>query len=780
MKQSIILKIIMILVIFTIVPMLLFSYLYSYEETKKNQRLISASLYELLEEKKDVLLLNMQKVENEVISLSEWIDYNLKIIEDISVTYEDVYPEMDINDRDQFNSGFEEDNTALYVPYEIKNSQVRQRNLILMGLIKSNIKQSKKRLSDLEWVYFITSDNLMLLSPNTDLSSFGFNHDFSEDVYFKIARNINQESTGTVWTKPYYDWLGKGWTITCSRPVYYNKRFIGVVCADMSLDNIKSIISDLRLSNSGNGFLIDKNGNVIYHPEAQKISKNKGQLLSMNLITDGQRKKYIEILNKMLEEKNGENIFYDSYSKSTKLISYLYIDKLQWYIGIEANLHSYIYNSGLEKNYLITIIMPFIFTFMILGIYLFFRYSQPLVRLTHEANLIKGGNYNITKPKVVTDEISVLENAFYNMAQSIEKYTKELENKNNQISAIFNSFPGAIYIVDNNYNLKLVKEIYTPLTTLNNCKTNKICFSYLYDKSMPCEFCPFEGIFDDSEHVNECSINSKFYNFRSYPVKDKLSEISEWVVIVTDITEQKIIKQQINQSEKLARIGQIVTGITHELRNPLSVIKGSTHLLNIMFKNNINHRSEEYADLLDKIDISVEDAEMTINSVLDFAKPSIEEREKVNLYAIIKQIIILENQMILSKRIDVTLNCTERAAYIEANANTIKHIFINLLTNAIDAVPIETGNIVIEIVIKNDTVIVRFCDNGYGINEKDIDRIFEPFYSTKGERGHGLGLWFVKLELQRIDAEIEYSRKNNKTIFTITFANKKNKEVCYE
>ncbi len=769
MKQSIILKIIIILVVFTIIPMLLFSYLYSYEENKKNQMLISDSIYELLEEKKTVLLLNMEKVENEVTSLSEWIIYNLTILETKDVSYSDVFTGIDLSDKTALNKYFTQSNTILYIPQQLVDQPTRRRNVLLMGLLKENIINSKRRLADLEWVYFITRDNLMLLSPLADVSGFSTNHNFENDVYFNVASNMMVDNIDTIWTKPYYDWLGKGWTITCSRPVYYNNEFIGVVCADMSLDNIKSIISDLRLSRSGNGFLIDKDGNVIYHPEAQKISKSKGQLLSMNLLTTGQHREYSKILNQMLTKKSGENIFYDSFSKSNKLISYLYIDKLQWYIGIEANMYSYIYNSGLEKNYMITIIIPFVFTFMILGIYLFFRYSQPLVRLTHEVNQIKDGDYSIKKPKVINDEISVLENAFYNMAQSIAKYTRELENKNDEISAIFNSFPGIIYIIDNSYKLKLVKEIERSIIIPKNNVGQTACYSYFYNKSMPCEYCPFEGVFDDLERVNECSINSKFYNMRSYPVLGKSTEISEWVIIVTDITEQKIIKQQINQSEKLAKIGQIVAGITHELRNPLSVIKGSTHLLNKLVTKSNDNLAEDYGDLLNKINISVDDAEMTIKSVLDFARPSVEEREEVDLYGIIKQIIILENQMILAKQINVQLICQERQPYVEANANTIKHIFINMLTNAIDAVPNETGNITIEISRKEQTLIVKFCDNGRGIEKSKVAKIFEPFYSTKGKRGHGLGLWFVKLELQRLNASVDYSRKNDKTIFAISF-----------
>ncbi|MGE6540692.1 ATP-binding protein [Bacillus luti] len=217
-----------------------------------------------------------------------------------------------------------------------------------------------------------------------------------------------------------------------------------------------------------------------------------------------------------------------------------------------------------------------------------------------------------------------------------------------------------------------------------------------------------------------------FFEARCLPLlQDKI------MIIVRDITERKKTEELLNKSDTLAAIGQLAAGVAHEVRNPLTVIKGFIQLFQINKED-----QEKYFDLMLS---EIERIEAILQEFLSIAKTDEINTEKKNIYQIFKNVVSLMNTKAIMTNIHVELYTDSKELIIECSENQLKQVFINILQNSIEAMP-AGGKISIQIKkINNEGVIIHVIDEGIGIPEERIKRLGEPFYSTK-EKGTGIGL----------------------------------------
>ncbi|HDR3659933.1 TPA: PAS domain-containing protein [Bacillus paranthracis] len=217
-----------------------------------------------------------------------------------------------------------------------------------------------------------------------------------------------------------------------------------------------------------------------------------------------------------------------------------------------------------------------------------------------------------------------------------------------------------------------------------------------------------------------------FFEARCLPLlHDKI------MIIVRDITERKKTEELLNKSDTLAAIGQLAAGVAHEIRNPLTVIKGFIQLFQINKED-----QEKYFDLMLS---EIERIEAILQEFLSIAKTDEISTEKKNIYQIFKNVVSLMNTKAIMTNIQVELYTNSKDIIIECSENQLKQVFINILQNSIEAMP-DGGEISIHIKeIGKDGIIISVIDKGIGIPEERIKRLGEPFYSTK-EKGTGIGL----------------------------------------
>ncbi|WP_373229818.1 PAS domain S-box protein [Cohnella sp.] len=202
-------------------------------------------------------------------------------------------------------------------------------------------------------------------------------------------------------------------------------------------------------------------------------------------------------------------------------------------------------------------------------------------------------------------------------------------------------------------------------------------------------------------------------------------------IISKDITEQKRKDELLMKSEKLSIAGQLAAGIAHEIRNPLTAIKGFVQMMG---------SSEAYnPKYLQIIREEMERIELIIRELLMLAKPQAIQMKQEDLRALIEDVILLIEAQAILQNIEIRLNPADQNCFIQCDANQIKQVFINFFKNAIEAMP-RGGVIQVNLEISSDhEAVVQIKDQGCGISEKQLRLIGEPFYSTK-EAGTGLGM----------------------------------------
>lgn len=203
--------------------------------------------------------------------------------------------------------------------------------------------------------------------------------------------------------------------------------------------------------------------------------------------------------------------------------------------------------------------------------------------------------------------------------------------------------------------------------------------------------------------------------------------------IFQDLTKLKAMEAEIQKKEKLAFIGELSALIAHELRNPLASLKASVEMLRE------RKVSEQHADRLMKIAISEMDRlNGIVTDFLLYAKPQQLSKNSFDLHQSLRNVITLLHSLKIDKEIvKISENFTGKL-FIIGDSKQLQQVFWNLGINAVNAISNE-GDIIVSTEKKDDTVEVVFRDTGVGISEKNIDKIFFPFFTTK-EKGTGLGL----------------------------------------
>ncbi|MGR3779579.1 PAS domain-containing sensor histidine kinase [Bacillus paramycoides] len=203
--------------------------------------------------------------------------------------------------------------------------------------------------------------------------------------------------------------------------------------------------------------------------------------------------------------------------------------------------------------------------------------------------------------------------------------------------------------------------------------------------------------------------------------------------ISRDITERLKTEELLRKSEKLAVVGQLSTAIAHEIKNPLTAMKGFMQLL----KSMENKSTEHYIDIVSS---EIERIDSITNEFMTLAKSEALEIKTNDLNVLMKQVVMLLEPQAIMNCIQIKTEFTSDTSFILCECNQLKQAFINILKNAIEATPMG-GEILIQIeyVPDQNQVNIRFTDYGCGIEQERIPYLGEPFYSIK-ENGIGLGL----------------------------------------
>jgi PAS domain S-box-containing protein len=248
-----------------------------------------------------------------------------------------------------------------------------------------------------------------------------------------------------------------------------------------------------------------------------------------------------------------------------------------------------------------------------------------------------------------------------------------------------------------------------------------------------------------------------------FAIYDEQKQMIGSVGILRDITQVKKLEKVLREKENLALIGEVVSSIAHSLSNPLNIISGNADYLLLNKKP-----SEDEYEELNTILQETTRITKSIRHLLNFSRPISVEKTKGDLNEIIQDIIGKSKYIIGKKNISVKKSTDNKIPSAEFDKAQIEEVILNIFTNAVQAIP-STGEIKLTTSQSNGFIKVEISDNGPGIPKENIDKIFQPFYSSKEYgKGTGLGLSIAKRIISEHNGLIDVKSSRGKgTTFTI-------------
>ncbi len=369
---------------------------------------------------------------------------------------------------------------------------------------------------------------------------------------------------------------------------------------------------------------------------------------------------------------------------------------------------------------------------------------------------------------------------------------EEVLKTKNRLQSVFDGISEPLLLLDGHLTVKMLNKAAIAYYKIKGRDLmEKPCYRVFKDRSTPCEDCSiapavFEGRYVGFER-NGFMNPERRERVVIYPLKEKHGEFRSAIIRITDITESKMSERQLIQREKMAALGVLISGIAHEINNPNNYISVNIPILRD-YLNVVMPMVDEYAqkhpdleilymsypefredifELLDNVQHGSRQIKAIVRDLKVFSKPSEDKRiEKIDLKPIIEKVAGFCRSKIKRTVQTFNVHISENLPEVLIDSQSLEQILINLLINAAQAFekPFEKNSNVNLVVSMDDSrenrLFIEVSDNGRGMDEKTLEKIFIPFFTTKSsEDGIGLGLYIVQNLIEKIGGHIEVESK---------------------
>jgi histidine kinase len=328
-----------------------------------------------------------------------------------------------------------------------------------------------------------------------------------------------------------------------------------------------------------------------------------------------------------------------------------------------------------------------------------------------------------------------------------KRLEQDLRRSENKYWAIFNNIPNPVFVLDNE-ELTII-DCNDRVPALYGYEKRELLQTSFLDLFPEGEREEYGELLGSSSYIQKSRQRTRDGTLVYTSIRVSPSEYNDQKVLLvtaSDITKRLETEQQLIQSSKMTTLGEMASGIAHELNQPLTVIRTASNYLARKRIDPAAFSEEHVGAMLEEIDANVERATKIINHLREFSRKPEARLENVQLNSVLQSAMDIFSQQLKLRDIEVIWDLDPDLPLIRGEPNQLEQVFINLLLNARDAIEeraehdtqadkrIELGTWV-----ENDRVFARVRDSGRGIPKALMDRIFEPFFTTK-EVGKGTGL----------------------------------------
>lgn len=483
----------------------------------------------------------------------------------------------------------------------------------------------------------------------------------------------------------------------------HKENYKGAIGVTLHLQKIIGEISSYQLNEPGYVYLVDQKGQIIAHQDYSQLWQQRSQSSTEDVV------------------------------RSTTEI-----ENLQWNLVLEQTqqeLLSPMYEM-LKKGILVAVVI--ILFVSILSIYAGLYFVKPIEMLQKAMTNLKKGKWPKKVKITRQDELGDLAIAFNEMSKEIEEKSNKLLQEKERLDIIVNSLRAGLAVMKSD---NTVVWINPTLKEWLNAEVGIPCYDLFCDDKANCAGCP--GIneeYDETVTKQNKYGKKRIFRHRVYPLKHSSNETKESLILIEDITEQKEMEEVLIQTDKLSALGLMASSFAHEVNNPLATIKVYAEDLIDRIEEEPDLQQQEIKRYLTTINENTDRCKTITNNLLNFSRKSEWIKQSVDVNETIVKSIELVKHAITKG--DIQLQLTQVPA-VFGDALNLMQVFVNVVNNAVDAIEESSGTITIEssFLEVEKQVVIQIKDTGIGIEKENIQKVFDPFYTSKPVgKGTGLGL----------------------------------------
>jgi PAS domain S-box-containing protein len=487
----------------------------------------------------------------------------------------------------------------------------------------------------------------------------------------------------------------------------------------------KTIVGPVRSGKTGYGWVIDESGDFLYHLEKDFIGQNAFEVRKFKNPHISFSKINLIQQAKMLKGKEGTSWYISGWHRGVtgsmkKLIAYAPVHlgaanmTWAWSVAVVAPISEV--EAAIHTVYVRQSMIQGVFTAAVIIIFIFLIANERTWLQTLEREV-----------KETTKDLAY--------------YAERLKRSEERYRSLVESADDMIYSMDRHCNILSVNEYCTQLTGHHAGELIGVNIMDVVEHKSPENICSIIAhVADTGEtiaHAEEVRIGGKEYwlDTKYKAVKTDQDEVNAVLVISRDITEHRRIEGQLFHTEKLASLGSLSAGVAHEINNPIAIILGFAEVLLERFPED----SKEY-EIIKTIERQGENCKRIVENLLAFARIPEKTTTQTDVLDDLQKVLNVVMNTLVTQKVDIKADMGEHLPKVKGDGQQLEQVFLNIINNAVAAMD-GGGILTISAHYSDGMVSVGFTDTGHGIPEENMDKIFEPFFTSKkvGE-GTGLGL----------------------------------------